>query len=122
MDILDRIAEVRIADAIERGDFDDLPGTGQPLQLDDLAQVPEELRAAYKILKNSGFLPPELQLRKDIREAEELLAQAADPAGRNRALARLLLLRQRLDLGRGGKTNLQSEEQYYQKLVARFAD
>jgi hypothetical protein len=61
MNPIDQIAETRIREAIERGELSGLPGEGRPLQLDDDSAIPEELRAAYRILKNAGFLPPELQ-------------------------------------------------------------
>ena len=59
--MLEFIAEQRIAEAIENGDFDNLPGAGKPLELDDDSLVPEELRLAYRILKNAGFVPPEIE-------------------------------------------------------------
>lgn len=59
--MLDFIAERKIAEAIANGDFDDLPGSGKPLELDDDSLVPEELRLAYRILKNAGFVPPEIE-------------------------------------------------------------
>ena len=60
MDPLTAIAERRIQEAIERGEFDDLPGKGKPLHLgEDDRSVPEELRMAYRMLKNAGLLPPE---------------------------------------------------------------
>jgi len=43
---------------MSRGDFDGLPGAGRPLVLDDDPLVPEDLRLAYRILKNAGFVPP----------------------------------------------------------------
>ena len=50
------LAERKIEEAIERGEFDDLPGAGRPLDLDDLDPLlPEELRMAYRILKNAGM-------------------------------------------------------------------
>jgi len=53
---LELIAERRLEEAIERGEFDDLPGAGLPLDLDDMdASLPEELRLAYRILKNAGM-------------------------------------------------------------------
>jgi hypothetical protein len=52
---LELLAERKIAEAAERGELDDLPGAGQPLALDDAALIPEELRMAHRILKNSGF-------------------------------------------------------------------
>ncbi len=58
---LDALVERRIAEAVARGEFDDLPGSGRPLALDDDPLVPEEQRVAYRILKNAGFIPPELE-------------------------------------------------------------
>jgi hypothetical protein len=53
---LEIIAERKIKEAIERGEFDDLPGAGRPLDLDDLdPSLPEELRLAYRVLKNAGM-------------------------------------------------------------------
>ena len=46
--------------------FDDLPGSGRPLELDDDRLVPEELRVAWRILKNAGFVPPEIEALRDI--------------------------------------------------------
>ena len=59
--MFDLLAERRVAEAIARGELDDLPGAGRPLDLDDDALVPEELRAAYRILKNAGIAPPEVK-------------------------------------------------------------
>ena len=53
--MLDLIAERKIAEAISRGELDNLPGAGQPLELDDDALVPEDLRIAVRILKNAGL-------------------------------------------------------------------
>jgi hypothetical protein len=51
---LEYLAEKKIAEAAERGELDDLPGAGRPLELDDDALVPEEMRMANRILKNAG--------------------------------------------------------------------
>jgi hypothetical protein len=59
--MLEFIAEQRIAEAIANGELDDLPGAGRPLDLDDDALIPEELRLAHRILKNAGYVPPELE-------------------------------------------------------------
>lgn len=119
MNILDRIAEARIQAAIERGELRDLPGKGKPLQLDDDSAIPEELRAAYRILKNSGFLPPELQLRKEVREAEQLLQQLPE-SERSRARVRLELLQLRLAASRRQPINLLLEDYYRQRLLERL--
>jgi hypothetical protein len=76
MNLFDQLVEQRVAEAEARGEFDDLPGRGRPLQLEDDAMVPEELRAGYRMLKNAGYLPPELRLRGEVREVEQLIRQA----------------------------------------------
>jgi hypothetical protein len=66
------LIDIRFAEATAKGEFDNLPGAGRPLDLDDDLHVPEEERAAYRLLKNSGFVPPELA---EISEINALLAQ-----------------------------------------------
>jgi len=78
MDILAKIAEQRIREAMERGEFDNLPCHGQPINLDDLVGVPEHLRMGYKILKNAGVLPEEMQLKKEIVSLKNLLDACYD--------------------------------------------
>ena len=53
--VLELLAEKKIAEAAERGELDDLPGAGRPLELDDDTLVPEELRMANRILRNAGI-------------------------------------------------------------------
>jgi hypothetical protein len=74
------LVEERIKKAQQQGQFDNLEGANKPLKFED-QHVPEELRLAHKILKNAGFLPPELELRKKISSTEQLLAatQADSP-------------------------------------------
>ena len=76
MNLIDQIAEQKIVDALLKGDLDNLPGQEQPLHLDDDSFVPEELRVAYRVLKNSGFLPPGANLRKEIAGVNQLLMDA----------------------------------------------
>ncbi len=66
------LVEERILKAQKNGELDNLPGQGKPLNLDDMS-IPEEFRMVHRILKNSGFLPPEVELRKQIRELEDML-------------------------------------------------
>ena len=119
--LIDQLAEQRIRAAAGQGAFDDLPGAGQPLSLDDNAAVPAELRTAYRLLKNAGYLPPELQLRRDIAEAEQLLAlaeQAEERASHSRRLRYLML---RLNLTRLAAVNLQTEHAYFERLCEKLA-
>jgi hypothetical protein len=85
---LERLAESKIRDAMARGEFDDLPGHGKPLELEDLSRVPAELRMGYKLLRNAGCLPPELEARKEEARLGALLAATGDPEERAR-LSRL---------------------------------
>ena len=73
MDIFAQIAEQRIHDAIENGEFDNLKGMGKPLDLGDESWIPEDLRMAYRVLKNAGCLPEELELRKVVLNLRELI-------------------------------------------------
>ena len=97
----ERIAEQRILDAIARGELDNLPGAGAPLELDDDALVPQEMRLAFRVLRNAGYVPEEVRLRREISDLESIIRHpAGDPAER-RALKRLALLRARLASRRG---------------------
>lgn len=96
MSLLDRLADAHIEAAAERGEFDDLPGTGQPLPADEAAHVPEHLRAGYRLLKNAGYVPPEIETRRELREVEDLLARTlpeSDEAKRLTRRARWIELR-----------------------------
>jgi hypothetical protein len=53
--LFELLAEQKIAEAVSRGEFDHLPGAGKPLDLDEDALVPEDLRMACRILKNAGY-------------------------------------------------------------------
>jgi len=87
------LAERRIEEAIARGEFDDLPGAGRPLELDDLDPlVPEELRLACRILKNAGYR----------------LNEVDESAERTRARKKLALLHARID------------PRYYEKALVRL--
>ncbi|GIX48935.1 MAG: DUF1992 domain-containing protein [Candidatus Tectimicrobiota bacterium] len=78
MDIFAKIAEQKIREAMERGEFDNLPFHGIPVIPEDLSSVPEDLRMAYRLLKNAGVLPEELQLRKEILTLQDLLNACYD--------------------------------------------
>ena len=119
--LFDLIAEQRIAEAIERGEFDDLPGTGEPLAFHDDPLIPAELRMAYRILKNAGFVPPELEAHKEIRRLEDLLAALGEGEAATRAARKLRLLR--IDLAEhrtaGGKARAGSR--YLDRILRRLS-
>ena len=117
---LDALVERRIQTAIARGEFDDLPGAGRPLALDDDPLAPEELRVACRLLKNAGYLPPELEriaqvnhLLGAVSRAE--LAAAERSAGARRLCALLI----ELELAGRAATAEAAWQQYGEALRAR---
>ena len=116
-----RLVEEKIREAVQRGEFDNLPGSGEPLQLDDDSRLPDDLRIAYKILKNADCLPPELQLRKDIRQTEELLAGIQDTQEKYRQMKKLNFMIMKLNMMRRVSPLLEEGQRYYEKVVDRIA-
>jgi hypothetical protein len=116
--LIDELAEQQIRQAMDRGELDDLPGAGKPMTLDDDRMIPEELRAAYRLLRNAGHMPPELESLREIRDLQALLARVADPAERDGTARRLRLLEARLAEGRGQGLAAGVQSQYREKLLA----
>lgn len=116
---IEQIAEERIRAAQENGAFDNLPGRGKPLDLDDDAHVPPELRMAWRVLKNAGCLPPELEAEREINTAIELLSAMTDEGERYRQMQRLNLMITRLNETRRRPVQLEAQQLYYDKIVAR---
>jgi len=115
-----RIAEERILEAQRAGAFDDLPGKGKPLQLEDLNWVPEDLRIGYMVLKNAHVLPPEAELLKDIHTLEDLLKHVEDEGAR-RALAKSIQWKMiRLDMLKRRTMTVNTVRDYSRKLISKF--
>ncbi len=119
--IFDKIAEERIRQAMERGEFDDLPGKGSPLELEDDSHLPVDLRMSYKILKNADCLPPELELRKEILTTQELLSGIEDTREKYRQMQKLNYLILKLNLTRKGSIALEGNQRYFEKVLDRVA-
>jgi len=115
-----KIAERRIVEAIREGAFDDLPGAGQPLKLEDDSHLPEDLRMVYKILKNAGFVPPEVALQKEIATLEDVLAGMEDTRAKYRQLKKLNFLITKLNMLRRTSVGLEKCQRYEKKLVERL--
>ena len=113
----DKIVEERIRAAQRRGDFEDLEGSGKPLTLEYDANVPEELRLAYKILKNADMVPPEIELRKEIVQTEDLLQGVQDTAEKYRILKKLNFMIMKVNLMRIGSIEMDLPQHYTEKLV-----
>jgi hypothetical protein len=115
-----RIAEERIKEAQRAGAFDNLPGKGKPLDLEDLSWVPEDLRIGYLVLKNAHVLPPEAELLKDIHTIEDLLKHVEDE-GERRALAKSIQFKLiRLDMLKRRSMPLRSVRDYSRKIVDKL--
>lgn len=74
----DSLVEALIREAQERGEFDNLPGQGKPIDLKAYFETPEEVRMAQSVLKNAGMTSPEVRLLKEIAELRQVLAAVVD--------------------------------------------
>ncbi len=88
-----------LTQSAESGELRLAKSFGKPLDLGDgYADTPEELRMGYKILKDAGFVPPEVELMKDIEALNREVS--AEPASVDRRAKehRLSEMRQKLAL------------------------
>lgn len=117
----EKIVEERILAAQRNGEFDNLEGAGKPLEHEDLSRIPQELRLAYKILKNADCLPPEIELKKEIIRTETLLENMEDESLRYRTLKKLNYLIMKFNIMRGGSAALEIPQQYEHKVMDRLS-
>ncbi len=115
-----RIAEQRIAKAIEDGTLKTDGWKNKPLPLDSDSFVPEDLKMAYKILKNSGYVPPEIELRKEIQNLEDLIVKTEDSHQRVKQMKKLDVLIRKIDARRSRASSIEHDEAYYRKIVERI--
>jgi hypothetical protein len=120
MKLLDALVEQRIAAAAARGEFDDLPGAGLPLDLGDDALVPEEVRVANRILKNAGFVPPAVEQLRALRDLQNELNAVSDRTTRCRLQAKMLALDMALESLRGGPMVVPRE--YCRRIAERLSE
>ena len=81
--------DLQIKQAMERGEFDDLPGAGKPLG--DLGSPYDRDWWLKKLIEReqiTGVLPPALQLRKEDAELDALARPGGARAGRAREPSR----------------------------------
>lgn len=120
MDILQKIAERKIQEAIDRGEFDNLPNRGQPLNLNEDNFTPQELRMAYRILKNAGCLPPELELRNEIISLRMMIDSLDDDRERTKKIRELNFKILKLNELRKRPFNLEDFPEYEGKILDKF--
>lgn len=80
--VLRRLAEKRIEDAMQEGKFDNLPGAGKPIDLDDMP-ADEDARMAWwalRIMKNGDYTPDEIVWRKAVDHLKASLQKAKSEA------------------------------------------
>lgn len=118
---LETIAEKRIKEAMERGDFENIQGKGRPIVYEDDSFVPPDLRMAYKILKNAGFLPPELQDEKEVGTTMDLLDGLTEEEERYRQIRKLNLIITKTNMTRKRPITLEKDQVYYRKVVERVS-
>ena len=118
----EKIIESRIKKAQDQGAFKNLPGRGKPLNLEDDRHIPEDLRMAHKVLKNADCLPPEVQLRKEIRTTEELLAGMTDTSQKYRTIKKLNYLILKLNTCRDHNATFDIPQHYYAEVVDRLSE
>ncbi|NLZ17859.1 MAG: DUF1992 domain-containing protein [Desulfobulbaceae bacterium] len=121
--IIQTIAERKIQQAIEEGALPDLSHwKDKPLPQDDnLARVAPDLRMAYRVLKNAGYIPEELVLHKEILHTRDLLAHAADEQEKLRHLRRISLLRTKMEACLGRNIHLSDESPYFTRVVEQLS-
>ncbi len=120
MDPLSFIAEQKIAQAMQERDLNSPKWKNKPLPLDDDRFVPDDLKMAYKILKNSGYLPPEIEERKEVKRLEDLIACTEDEHERLKQMKKLNVLLMKIDAQRSSPVNIAGQNDYYQKVVERI--
>ncbi|PYZ77154.1 hypothetical protein DNK65_02150 [Citrobacter koseri] len=119
--LLDQWAERHITDAQTKGEFDNLPGSGEPLALDDDSHVPPELRTGYRLLKNAGCLPPELEQRKEAIQLLDLLKGIRQDDPQYQEVSRRLSLLE-LKLRQAGLSTGFLRGEYTDKLLHKIND
>ena len=118
----EKIVEERILKAQKMGEFENLPGAGKPLAIEDHRFISEELRLAYKILKNADCLPVEIELKKEIKQTQDLLTGMQETSEKYRILKKLNFLILKLNSIRDTSITHEMPQVYTEKLIERFGN
>jgi hypothetical protein len=122
LNIFSKIAEQRITEAIRNGAFDNLEGSGKPIRLEDDTWIPEDLRPIYRVLKNAGCIPPELELRKEVLTLGELIHTLDDERERIKKIRELNFKLLKLNEMRERPLSHGLLPEYEEKIVRKFTD
>lgn len=116
----EKIVEARIEKAKRDGVFKDLPGSGVPIAFENNDHIPEDLRLAHKILKNADCVPPEVEIRKQIRQTEDLLAGMENEKDKYCAMKKLNFLIMKLNALRDKNIKHDMPQKYVAQVVERL--
>ncbi len=107
-------------EAIQNGEFDDLEGVGKPIVFEDETWIPEDLRMAYKFLKNAGCIPPELEMRNEIINMCSLMNTIDDDKERLKKIRELNFKLLKLNLTRRRPLTFEDFPEYESKLTDKL--
>jgi len=116
---LHNIAEQKIQEAMKKGSLNSEKYKNKPLPMEDDRFVPEDLKMSYKILKNSGYLPPEVEERKEVKKLEDLISHTTDEHQRVKQMKKLSVLLMKIESRQGRPLNIANQDAYYGRVVER---
>ena len=122
LSIIQTIAERKIQQAMAEGTLADLSHwKNRPLPEDDLSHVPADLRMAFRLLKNAGYMPEEMVLRKEIATIEQALVDCTEEHEKIRQLKRISCLKTKLECRTGRVLDLGEDGPYYNRVIDRLS-
>jgi hypothetical protein len=105
---------------MEEGVFDNLKGAGRPLRFEDETWVPEDLRLTYRVLKNAGCIPPELEKWKEIMNLKDMINTIDDDRERLRKLRELNFRIMEVNMIRKRPLYLEDFPEYEERIFEKF--
>ena len=122
LSIIQTIAERKIQQAMAEGTMADLSHwRNKPLPAEDLPNVPPDMRMAYRLLKNAGYVPEGVALQKEIATIEQALVNCTEEKEKVRQLKRISCLKTRLECRTGRVLDLGEEGPYYERVIDRLS-
>jgi hypothetical protein len=120
MDAFEKIAERKIQEAIRNGEFDNLLNSGRPIDLDEDCLVPPELRMAYRVLKNCGCIPPELEIRNEIISLRSMINSLDDDQERMKKIRELNFKLLKINELRKKPLDIEDFPEYEDRIYRKF--
>jgi hypothetical protein len=120
MDAFEKIAERKIQEAIRNGEFANLRNSGKPIDLDEDCLIPQELRMAYRVLKNAGCVPPELEIRNEIISLRSMVNSLDDDKERMKKIRELNFRLLKLNELRKRPLEIEDFPEYQDKFYRKF--